>query len=137
MNETQLHAGVAREIISPPQGIYLIGYADRTKGNAGVHDDLTATALALDDGQQRLALVACDLLCLNEFIVDRVRAEVGRKVQVVICCSHTHAGPIAYADHNSSRARRATMDTMIELIAHAVSRAEAALAPARLAWGRT
>ena len=137
MNETQLHAGVAREIISPPQGIYLIGYADRTKGNAGVHDDLTATALALDDGQQRLALVACDLLCLNEFIVDRVRAEVGRKVQVLICCSHTHAGPIAYADHNSSRARRATMDTMIELIAHAVSRAEAALAPARLAWGRT
>jgi neutral ceramidase len=137
MNEIQLRAGVAREVISPPPGIYLIGYADRTKGNAGVHDDLTATALVLDDSHQRLALVACDLLCLNEFIVDRVRAEVGRKVQVVICCSHTHAGPIAYADHNSSRVRRATMDTLVELIARAVSRAEEALAPAKLAWAQT
>jgi neutral ceramidase len=137
MDETQLHAGVAREIISPSQGIYLIGYADHTKGNTGVHDDLTATALVLDNGRQRLALVACDLLCLNEYIVDRVRAEVGRQAQVMICCSHTHAGPIAYADHNSSRRRRATMDTLVELIARAVSRAEAALAPARLAWGLT
>jgi neutral ceramidase len=137
MNETQLRAGVAREIISPPPGIYLIGYADRTKGNAGVHDDLTATALVLDDGHQRLALVACDLLCLNEFIVDRIRTEVGKKTQVMICCSQTHAGPIAYADHNSNHARRAAMDTLVELIARAVSRAEAALVPARLAWGRT
>jgi neutral ceramidase len=136
MNETQLHAGVARELVSPPRGIYLIGYADRTKGNAGVHDDLTATALVLDDGQQRLALVACDMLCLNEFIVDRVRTAVGRKTQVVICCSHTHAGPIAYAGHNSSRARRAYMDALVELIARAVSQAEGTLAPARLACGQ-
>jgi neutral ceramidase len=136
VNETQLHAGVARELISPPRGIYLIGYADRTKGNARVHDDLTATALVLDDGQQRLALVACDMLCLNEFIVDRVRTAVGRKTQVVICCSHTHAGPVAYAGHNSSRARRAYMDALVELIARAVSQADGTLAPARLAWGQ-
>ena len=60
MDRTELRAGIAREIISPPQGIYLIGYGDRTKGNTGIHDDLTATALVLDDGRTRLALVACD-----------------------------------------------------------------------------
>ena len=56
MNETILKAGVARQIITPPPGIYLIGYGDRSKGNRGVHDDLTATALALEDGSLRYRL---------------------------------------------------------------------------------
>jgi neutral ceramidase len=139
MKRVGLYAGVAREVISPPKGMYLIGYGDRAKGNVGVHDDLTATALVLEDGDNgkaRLALIACDLLCLNEFIVDRVRAQVGQGTQVVICCSHTHAGPIAYADRRSRRIRRAYIDTLVEQIARAVDRAETALAPAELAWGR-
>jgi len=136
MDNTELRAGVAREIISPPKGIYLIGYGDRTKGNTGIHDDLSATALVLDDGQRRLALVSCDILFLNEFIVDRVRTLVGRRTDLIICCSHTHAGPITYADHESGRARRAYIDTLVERIARAVHQAEAALTPAKLAWGQ-
>ncbi len=134
MDKTELCAGVAREIISPPRGIYLIGYGNRTKGNAGVHDDLTATALVLDDGRERLALVACDLLCLNEFVVDRVRAQVGEGTRVVICCSHTHSGPIVYAGRRSSRARRAYIAVLVERIVRAVRRAASALVPAALAW---
>ena len=134
MSNPRLRAGVAREVISPPKGMYLIGYGDRTKGNVGVHDDLSATALVLDDGQERLALVACDLLCLNEFIVDRVRAQVGEGTHVVICCSHTHAGPIAYADHSSARARRAYIRSLVDRIARAVQRAGSALVPVELAW---
>jgi len=75
-NGPSLLAGVARRIISPPKGIFLIGYGDRTKGNLGVHDDLTATALILDDGTARVAIVALDMLAINEFIVDRVRARL-------------------------------------------------------------
>jgi hypothetical protein len=135
-DRTQLRAGVAREIISPPKGAYLIGYGDRTKGNTGIHDDLTATALVLDDGQTRLALVACDLLCLNEFIVDRIQAQVGEGNNALICCSHTHAGPIAYADDSSSLTRRTYIDRLVERIARAVHEAEAALTPAELAWGQ-
>ena len=97
---------------------------------------LTATALVLDDGQRRMALLACDLLCLNEFIVDRVRAEVGRKTPTIICCSHTHAGPIAYADTHSGRTRKRYIDTLVERLARAVHRAGEALAPVELAWGQ-
>jgi hypothetical protein len=136
MNSTKLKAGVAREIISPPQGIYLTGYGDRTKGNTGIHDDLTATAMVLDDGRTRLALVACDLLCLNEIIVDRVRDQVGKGTSVILCCSHTHAGPIAYADRRSGRARFAYINALVAKIAQAVDRAGAALAPVELAWGQ-
>jgi neutral ceramidase len=137
MDRTELKAGIAREIISPPRGLYLIGYGDRTKGNAGIHDDLTATALVLDDGRTRLALVACDMLCLNEVIVDRVRDQVGKRTSVILCCSHTHAGPIAYADRRSGRARSAYINTLVERIARAVDQAGAALAPTELAWGQT
>jgi hypothetical protein len=137
MTERELRAGVARQAISPPRGIYLIGYGDRTKGNAGVHDELTATALVLDDGEERLALVACDLLCLNEFVVDRVRAGVGPETGLIIACSHTHAGPIAYADRRSSRRRRAYIDGLVGGIVDAVDRAAGSLAPAQLAWGQT
>jgi len=136
MNEGQLRAGVAREVISPPPGVYLIGYGDRTKSNVGVHDDLTATALVLDDGQARVALVACDLLCLNEFIVDRIRAQVGEGTQVIVCCSHTHAGPIAYADRQSGRVYYRTINTLVERIARAVQRAAAALVPVELSCGQ-
>ena len=103
MTETNTFtAGAARSIISPPRGIYLIGYGDRAKGNIGIHDDLSATTLVLDDGSTRVAIVALDILTINEFIVDRVRAKL-TPIEVVLCCSHTHSGPIAYADGKSAR----------------------------------
>lgn len=91
----------------------------------------------LDDGRTRLAIVACDLLCLNEIIVDRVRDQIGKGISVILCCSHTHAGPIAYADRRSGRARYAYINTLVAKIAQAVDRAGAALAPVELAWGQT
>lgn len=129
-------AGAARQIITPPRGIFLIGYGDRTQGNRGVHDDLTATALALDDGQTRLAIVALDLLMLNEFIVDRVRAGVGADCEVILCCSHTHSGPIGYADERSPGGSRAYMDWLVERIVLTVQQALNGLQPARLAWSQ-
>ncbi len=137
MTEPELRAGVAREIISPPKGIYLVGYGDRTKGNVGVHDDLTATALVLEAGTQCLALVACDLLCLNEFVVDRIRRALAGTAEVIMACSHTHAGPIAYADRHSRPSRRAYIDYLATSIARAVRRAATDTVPVRLSWGET
>jgi hypothetical protein len=128
---TPLLAAVARRTITPPAGIYLIGYADRTRGNAGVHDELTATALVLDDGATRLAIVALDMLVINEFIVDRVRAQLPY-IQMLLCCSHTHSGPIAYADEKSNAASRQYVDSLVENITAAVKEAARKLAPARL-----
>lgn len=133
MNESTLSAGVARRIISPPKGIYQIGYGDRTKGNLGVHDDLTATALVLADGTTRVAIVALDMLTINEFIVDRVRARL-TPTEVLLCCSHTHSGPIAYADGKSPRGNREYIDALVGNIVEAVQEAQANLLPARLEY---
>ena len=128
-----LSAGIARRLITPPKGIYQIGYGDRAKGNTGVHDDLTATALILTDGTTRLAIVALDMLTINEFIVDRVRARLA-PIEVLLCCSHTHSGPIAYADEKSSRANREYIDSLVANIVEAVQEAQANLLPARLEY---
>ena len=130
-----LRAGVARRIITPPKGIFLIGYGDRTKGNLGVHDDLTASALVFDDGKTRLAILALDMLAINEFVVDRVRARLAG-TEVLLCCSHTHSGPIAYADEKSSRLNREYIDLLVERIVEAVHEATDNLAPARLEWSQ-
>jgi neutral ceramidase len=129
----QLHAGVARRIISPPRGIFLIGYGDRSKGNIGIHDDLTATALVLDDGTTRIVIVALDMLTINEFVVDRVRARLA-PTEVLLCCSHTHSGPIAYADEKSPRKNREYIDSLVDNIVEAVKEAQTNLQPARLEY---
>ena len=129
----QLQTGVARRTISPPKGIYLIGYGDRSKGNQGVHDDLSATAIVLDDGQQRVALVACDLLAINEIIVAQIQDKLD--FPVLICCSHTHSGPIAYAGKNSPKRNRKYIAFLVDQIIQAVKEAAASLQPAQLALG--
>jgi len=131
INDSSLTAGIARCIISPPKGIFLIGYGDRAKGNLGVHDDLTSTALVLDDGTARVAIVALDMLAINEFIVDRVRARLA-PTEVLLCCSHTHSGPIAYADGKSPRKNREYINSLVENIVAAVQEAQSNLLPARL-----
>ncbi len=136
MNEPTLSAGIVRRFITPPKGIFLIGYGDRSKGNLGVHDDLTATALVLDDGTTRLAIVALDILTLNEFIVDRVRARL-TPTEALLCCSHTHSGPIAYADERSPRRNREYIDSLVDNIVNAVQEAQANLKPARLEYSHS
>ena len=133
MNDQTLSAGVARRIITPPKGIFLIGYGDRSKGNIGVHDDLTTTALVLDDGTTRIAIVALDILTINEFIVDRVRARL-TPTEVLLCCSHTHSGPIAYADEKSPRKNREYIDSLVDNIVNAVQEAQSNLKPAYLEY---
>lgn len=113
--------------------MFLVGYGDRTFGNRGVHDDVTATALVLDDGTTRVALVAADLLTVCETTVDRVRAR-SAPTEVVICCSHTHSGPIGHADERSHRRDREYVAHLVERICDAVEEAGRHLTDATLEW---
>ncbi|MFM7508977.1 MAG: neutral/alkaline non-lysosomal ceramidase N-terminal domain-containing protein [Actinomycetota bacterium] len=132
-NGHRLSAGVARRRITPPTGVFLVGYGDRWRGNRGVHDEVWATALFLSDGASRVAIVSVDLLTVNEVTVDRIRAAVG-DIEVLICCTHTHSGPISYADDRSRRRDRRYVDLLVDHIAAAVRAAARVATPARLEW---
>jgi hypothetical protein len=106
-----IKAGVDRAVITPETGMYLIGYGDRGGGAESVHDDLTATTLVLDDGNAKLVIVALDLLFLHRETVLRIREGIRSKLRVpgrniLLCCSHTHSGPAAWAPLNITISER-------------------------------
>ncbi|MCE7988603.1 MAG: hypothetical protein DYG89_46195 [Caldilinea sp. CFX5] len=95
---SQLLAGVGRVDITPPIGVDIMGTARRWDHAQGIHQPLTATCLVLAAGEQRLALVACDLLVIPDPTAREWRERIGAVIgapaaQVLLGCSHTHNGP--------------------------------------------
>ena len=60
-----LYARVCETDITPPPDVWMAGYSFRHTPAHGVHDELFARALVLDDGHTRLAIVATDLVSLD------------------------------------------------------------------------
>ena len=98
-----LLAGVARIDITPPMPSDCVGFVRRAAPATGVLAPLTATALVLEDAEQRRAvIVALDLIGISCAQADQMRHMVGAAVgaspdAVFLNCSHTHAGPHATA----------------------------------------
>lgn len=93
----QLLAGAAKIVITPPVGIDLCGFADRTGSSVAVHDDLHAAALYLESNTQ-LLIITCDLIGLDDGSVAEVRQGISERTgmpaaNIMIGCSHTHSGP--------------------------------------------
>ncbi|MBW3599064.1 MAG: hypothetical protein KY475_17565 [Planctomycetes bacterium] len=96
-----LTAGVARMQLTPFWGVELTGwgyYLNRTWRR--VHDHLYATAVALDDGSRRVALVALDLMVIDEPFTRLVRQLVQEAADLpgealLLTCSHSHNAPAA------------------------------------------
>ena len=93
--------GLAKIDITPPIGIYLAGYANRLDPSTGVYLPLTATAIAMDDGQNTALIVGAEILGFYEF-ASRARARIGdltglKPHQILLGGSHTHCGPVLRA----------------------------------------
>jgi len=94
-----IKAGVAKVNITPPVGVLLSGYEARKKPSQGVHDELYAKALVLDDGDHKVALVVADLLYLDKDFTESVRRLIEESVgidrqHVMVAVTHTHSGPV-------------------------------------------
>ncbi|MHA1596804.1 MAG: neutral/alkaline non-lysosomal ceramidase N-terminal domain-containing protein [Candidatus Asgardarchaeia archaeon] len=96
----KLKVGVSKVNITPPMGIPLSGYFGRMdKPSIGVHDDLYAKCLVLDDGSQKVAIISADLLALDNDLVNSTRSEIEKLTgipgeNVMMAATHTHSGPI-------------------------------------------
>ncbi len=134
---TTLLAGSAEVVITPPVGTFLDGYGARTTGSVGVHDDLHARALVIDDSVTQVALVSCDLIGVDRRLVAAAREIASRATGIapehmLVAATHTHAGPAGL---------RADLDgplteTMARLIAGAIIAAHGRKRPAVLKAGR-
>ena len=92
-------AGVASEVITPDQPMWMAGYAARNKPSEGKVHDLFAKALALEDAAgARLVIVTLDLVSVPQSLRDAMEVEVDRRFGLppeglLLNVSHTHCGP--------------------------------------------
>ncbi len=93
------NAGIARRKISPFWGVELTGwgyYLNRTW--LDVHDDLNATSLIVENGNQSIAIVSVDLMVISSEFTLTVRQQISvatgiRPQNILVSCTHTHNAP--------------------------------------------
>jgi len=95
--DRNLLAGLATVDITPPVGWRMFG-SYREQFSGGVHDPLYAKAIVLEQGNERAALVICDLCYISRRFSERVRKRASDLTgipasKIVVCATHTHSGP--------------------------------------------
>ena len=137
-----LTAGICKICISPPPGVPLAGFAARQSVASGIHDDLFARALVLENRGEVAALVSVDVLALPGEFVNRVRRAIAERTgigpeTVMIACTHTHAGPVTISTFfNPEETVDANyMDELADAITESVAVAWRERFPARVGVG--
>ncbi|MDF2725433.1 MAG: hypothetical protein K0Q59_5110 [Paenibacillus sp.] len=95
---SKLLIGWSEADITPPQPVIITGmfYARLSEG---VSDPLTATAWAIDSGDDQAVIVSCDLICISDDMREAVLAKLIGKLpgldpaKIMLCATHTHSGP--------------------------------------------
>jgi hypothetical protein len=100
-------AGVAKVDITPPPGLPMYGYMERTELSTGTLDPLFARVLVLEVEGKRLALVTLDLgRVFGPHSLSALREQLAKSSGIsflLITASHTHAGPNILDEHPSNR----------------------------------
>lgn len=147
----QWQAGVAKANITPPQFMWMAGYASRDHVAEEKLTDLWAKALVLQDPQgQRAVLITLDLIGvdrpLSQSICTKLMEKHGlKREQIAINCSHTHTGPVVarnlrpmhYLQLAAEQAKLVDdyATFLEEEVQKVVDAAFSNLAPSQVAWG--
>lgn len=139
-----LSIGAARRNISPPLGTHMAGYYHVRPASA-VHDDLFARAMVIDDGETAIALVTCDLVSIREESVANARQQAANATNIpggniLVCCTHTHTGPITRGDRSAATfgsMNESYMAALEQQIAAAVTKAWETRTPSTLRIGKS
>jgi hypothetical protein len=86
-------AGAAEMVITPSIGSPTLGAIQRS---TGVHDDLHARALVLDDGRQEVAILSLDLIGMEFALADEIRNTIAAHTGIslaLVHCTHNHSAP--------------------------------------------
>ncbi|HXT58842.1 MAG TPA: neutral/alkaline non-lysosomal ceramidase N-terminal domain-containing protein [Pirellulales bacterium] len=148
----ELKVGVAEVDITAPAGYRMSGYFSE-RLNTGIHDPLKAKALYLEQGDQRAALVFCDLIGMPASVAKRARELAQAKAEapgahILIAATHSHTGPLFYGTLREYFHRRALEQKgadaaesvdysamLAEKLAQVVAAARAAAKPGELSAG--
>ncbi len=138
--QSSIQAGVAQIAITPAVGAALSGYIARAGNATGVHDPLYAKALVLDNQITQVAILTVDVLGLHWPFVRNVRATIAATTgipsnNVLIACSHTHAGPATMFLQGCGTAEESYLTRLQEQLVTVTHNAWQSRQPARFGVG--
>jgi len=121
----ELKCGVAKVDITPAVGTELCGHFRSNLKSIGIHSNLYARALVLNDGENKAVLVSCDLLGVTSTLVTSARRRIKEMTgiegeNVMISCTHTHSGPGSMPCRVIGRSDETYQDQLVKKIAGAV-----------------
>lgn len=135
-----LLAGSATVDITPDWPVMLGGFGQRTEPSVAVHDPVQASALFLAHGNERVLIVAADLIAMPGPVAAEVARSVGESTgltpaQICLAASHTHSAPVPADPAGTATGIAAYTPFLIDrLVACAVSAVDTAR-PASLRTG--
>jgi neutral ceramidase len=121
-------SGCSKIRITPQVGVDLSGYGLREQPSVGIHDDLFARALFLEQGTERLLWLHCDLIGLERNLVRTLRKRLLEEVklaehQILVSTTHTHAGPATRRVRGCGEIDPAYLDQLDQYLLEAARRA--------------
>ncbi|MHB2169482.1 alkaline ceramidase [Alsobacter sp. R-9] len=126
-------AGAAVVDITPPPGLLMAGFVARSEPATGVHDPLTARALAVGD----TVLVVADVVALSPETSARIRRRIPLPdAAIVTAALHNHGGPVSTLTGLGTAADPVFLQRLEDGCVEAALAALARRRPARLAFGR-
>jgi len=152
VSDSELTAGLAVIDITPPIPYRMSGYF-RERLSTGTSNPLCAKAIVLRQGDERAALVFCDIIGLSLDVSSRVRRQVAKQsgipaANILIAATHSHTGPLyfgalrkyfhdlAVAKHGSDPYEKVDYSSeLVAKIVKVITQANAAAKPIRLKAG--
>jgi neutral ceramidase len=140
----ELRAGTARVDITPAkyEALPMSGYAARTEGHKGIHDNLHVRAIAIDNGTTRAAVLTADLIGFSHRFWDRVTERIASEMHIpreniLLCATHTHSAPSpgTYESIASAGAHAQYISRVEAALIQAVRQAIESMQPARVGAG--
>jgi hypothetical protein len=141
-----LRVGAARVKITPLAGTPMAGYYSE-RSATGVHDDLWAKSIVIENGGTSAAVVALDIITTQREFVQEARRLIRETVgiapgNVMISATHAHTGPVISGGSSRTAAfggdeqlAQSYTKALPGLIAESVRRAHSQLMPARVLAG--
>jgi hypothetical protein len=133
--------GSAVADITPPVGIHMGGYWGRQSGATKVHDGLMAKVLVCAMGERKVTIVAVDLVALDADSVRAIRSRIEREAGmpgdgVMVCASHTHAGPLTLPFRGMGDVDKDYMARVEDMVVGLVVQAGSSLQVGQLRYAR-
>jgi neutral ceramidase len=144
----ELRVGAGKVSITPEAAVFPYLPSDGPSLNVvsgernivGVHDDIYARALVMDDGARRVALVVLEVTAvpLADEIAKAIAQEIGvPESNVMLAATHTHSVPLfSFAGSNPSPRERREIDRLKQGAVEAARQANAHLEPAQVVFAR-